>query len=81
MSYLNYDGIEFSVWEKDFSKIETKKNISINVLCYENELTSNIHFKSIIWELDGFVDWNWWKQVTLCVYQRFSQIYVSQNKK
>ena len=32
---LNYDGIEFPVREKDFSKSETK-NICINVFCYEN---------------------------------------------
>ena len=34
MSDLNYDGIEFPVREKDFSKIETKNNIGINVFCY-----------------------------------------------
>ena len=35
---LNYDGVEFPVRGKDFSKIETKNNISINVFCYENKL-------------------------------------------
>ena len=35
---LDYDGIEFPVQEKDFSKIETKYNTYINVLCYENKL-------------------------------------------
>ena len=35
---LNHDGIEFPVQEKDFSKIETENNISINVFCYENRL-------------------------------------------
>ena len=40
---LDYDGIEFSVREKDFSKIETKSNISINVFCYENKLVFSIH--------------------------------------
>ena len=40
---LNYDGIEFPVQEKDFSKIETKNNICINVFCYENKLTFPIH--------------------------------------
>ena len=29
--------------EKDFSKIETKNNICINVFCYENELTFPIY--------------------------------------
>ena len=43
MSDLNHDGIEFSVREKDFSKIETKNNISINVFCYENKLVLSIH--------------------------------------
>ena len=30
---LNYHGIKFPVLENDFSKIETKKNICINVFC------------------------------------------------
>ena len=33
---LDYDGIEFPVQEKDFSKIEVKNNICINVFGYEN---------------------------------------------
>ena len=40
---LNYDGIEFPVREKDFSKIE-KIYICINVYCYENKLTFPIYF-------------------------------------
>ena len=35
---LDYDGIEFPVQEKDFSLIEVKNNICINVFGYENEL-------------------------------------------
>ena len=31
------------VRENDFSKIETKNNICINVLCYENKLTFPIY--------------------------------------
>ena len=41
---LNYDGIEFSVREKDFEKIEKKNNICINVFCYENKLVFPIYF-------------------------------------
>ena len=40
-----------------------------------------MHFRSKIWKYNGFVAYNRWKQVTLCVHQRFWQIYVSQNKK
>ena len=36
---LDNDQIEFPVQEKDFSKIETKNNICINVFGYENGLT------------------------------------------
>ena len=43
MSDLNYDGIEFPVREKDFSRIERKHNICINVLCYESQLTFPIY--------------------------------------
>ena len=33
---LNYVGIQFPVYKKDFSKIEKRNNICINVFCYEN---------------------------------------------
>ena len=39
----DYDGVEFPVREKDFSKIETKNDICINVFCYENKLTFPIY--------------------------------------
>ena len=35
---LDYEGIEFPVSKKDFSKIEKKNNICINLFCYENNL-------------------------------------------
>ena len=37
------DGIEFPVREKDFSNIETKNNICINVSCYRNKLVFPIY--------------------------------------
>ena len=40
---LNYDGIEFPVQEKDFSNIEVKSNICINVFGYENGLVFLIY--------------------------------------
>ena len=40
---LNYDGVEFHVREKGFSKIEKKNKICINVFCYENKLTFPIY--------------------------------------
>ena len=40
---LNYDGTEFPVREKGFSKIEKKNNICINVFCYENKLNFPIY--------------------------------------
>ena len=43
ISNLDYDGIEFPVQEKDFSKIEKKNNICINVFSYENELVFPIY--------------------------------------
>ena len=36
---LDYDKVGFPVREKDFSKIEEKNNICINVFCYESKLT------------------------------------------
>ena len=40
---LDYDGIEFPVQEKDFSKIEVKNNLCINVFGYKNELVFPIY--------------------------------------
>ena len=40
---LDYDGIEFPMQEKDFSKIEVKNNACINVLGYEDELVFPIY--------------------------------------
>ena len=40
---LNYDRFGFPVWEKDFSKIEIKNSICINVFCYENKLAFPIY--------------------------------------
>ena len=58
---LDYDGIEFPVQEKDFSKIEVKNNICINVVGYDvfgykNKLVfSDLCFRSKIYRLYGFV--------------------------
>ena len=43
VSDFDYDGIKFPVGGKDFSKIETKNSICINVYCYENKLTFPIY--------------------------------------
>ena len=43
ISDLDYDRIEFPVKKKDFSKIEVKNNIWINVFGYENELVFPIY--------------------------------------
>ena len=40
---LNYDKIEFPVDKKDFGEFETKNNNCINVYCYENKLTFQMH--------------------------------------
>ena len=36
-------GVKIPVQEKDFSKIEKKNNICINVFCYENKLVFPIY--------------------------------------
>ena len=41
-SNLNYEGTEFPVQEKFFSKIEVQNNICINVFGYEDELVFSI---------------------------------------
>ena len=59
ISDLYYDGVEFSVQEKDFSKIEVKINICINVFGYEEELVFPIYVSDQIFEdsLD-LLQWN-----------------------
>ena len=42
-NYLDHERVEFPLREKDFSKIETKSNICINVFCNENKLTYPIY--------------------------------------
>ena len=53
---LDYDGFEFPVQEKIFSKNETKNNICINVFCYEQGLTFPIYISKE--KLDRFVSCN-----------------------
>ena len=36
---LDYEGIKFPFSKKDYSKIEQKHNIRVNVFCYENNST------------------------------------------
>ena len=67
---LNYDGVEFPAQEKDFSKIEVKNNISINVFGYENGLVFPIYISKQKFEesmdLLLLID----DDDTLCVHQR-----------
>ena len=39
----DYEGIEFPVSKKDYSKTEQKNNICINVFFYENSLTFPVY--------------------------------------
>ena len=84
---LDYGGIEFPVREKDFSKIEAKKNIFINEFGHENKLVFPIYISDQKFEksmdLLPVIDEN--KSFYFITshkksYQRFRQIYVSQNK-
>ena len=40
---LDYEGIEFPVSKKDFSKTEKKNKICIDVICYQNKLTQPVY--------------------------------------
>ena len=40
---LDYEGIKFAVFKKDFIKIEKKNSICINVFCYENNLIYHVY--------------------------------------
>ena len=71
---LNYDVVGFSVREK-------QQYLYQCVLLWKEANFSNPDFRSRIWKLDRFVACNWWKKNHISAYQRFWQIYVSQNKK
>ena len=43
---FDYDKVELPVQEKDFSKIEKKNNICINVFCYKDKLTFPIYISN-----------------------------------
>ena len=43
VSNLDYKGIEFPVSKKDFSKIEKKNNICMNVFYYESNLVYPVY--------------------------------------
>ena len=40
---LHYKDINVPVSKKDYSKIEKKNNVCINVFCYENDLVDPVH--------------------------------------
>ena len=40
---LHYEGIKFAVCKKNFSKIDQKNNMCINVFCCEHELTYSVY--------------------------------------
>ena len=40
---LDYKDINVPVSKKDYSKIEKKNNVCINVFCYENDLVDPVH--------------------------------------
>ena len=59
ISDFYYDGIEFPVQEKDFSKIEVKINICINVFGYEDELFFPVYVSDQIFEDSmDLLQWN-----------------------
>ena len=51
---LNYDGIEFPVREKDFSKMEVRNNIYITVFGYENGVAFPINVSEE--KFENFID-------------------------
>lgn len=67
---LNYSDINFLVSQKDYSKIERKNSICINLFGYENNLIYPIHVSDEIFEdcMDLLLITD---EVALCLYQRF----------
>ena len=57
---FNFKGIKFSVYKKDYAKIEKQNNISITVLDYENKTPYRIYTSKQTFEkhIDLFLLWN-----------------------
>ena len=51
---LHYKDINVPVSKKDYSKIEKKNNVCINVFCYENDLVYPVHISK--WTFDDCID-------------------------
>ena len=77
---LDYDGSEFSLKDKNISKLDKKNNICINVFCYENKPNFPIYISDQKFENSMELLLIADEKVTLRVYQVFKQIRVSQNK-
>ena len=69
INYLDYEGIKFPVPKEDFSKIEKKNNICINVICYENKLTYPVYISNQMFE--NCMDFLMNSDEFLCLHQRF----------
>ena len=40
---LNYSGVDFPVYKKDYDKISVMNGININVFCYENKVVFPVY--------------------------------------
>ena len=43
---LNYNGVDFPVSKKDYSKIEVLNKINVNVFCYENKVAYSVYLSN-----------------------------------
>ena len=66
--------------KKILARLKGKTIFVLMCIVMKTKWFLNLHFRSKILKLNGFVACNLWKQVTLRIHQRFGQIYVSQNK-
>ena len=55
LNALDFEGIEFPVSKRDYSKIQQKNNIYINVFCYENNFTYPDHIRSKLLQSYAFI--------------------------
>ena len=55
VSNLDYEGIKFPVSRKDYSRIEQKSNICINVFSYENNLLCPVYISDQKFEDHGLL--------------------------
>ena len=74
-------GLGFLCEKKILERLRRRTTFASTCILMKTSWLFQFTFQIKNFKTDRFVACNWWKQVTLCVHQRFSRIYVSQKRR